>query len=245
MADAEKRSVEEVAQDTASSLDCDEVKSLVLGPETRNLAVDHPGLPVEHLRQTHHLGDPVLSSSERNRCINVTREDQDANVSGNQVVVDWQHVRNVVVVVLVDLLVTDRPLNVGLNVNGGLDSSGVQPQIGLVGVGAGDVHLSAEVDQLVSILTVADNAGALVVAVVVDIININNAIEHLCDLVLELIALGLVFGLRIVAELLDLLLGAHRIQSMAVHEREQVVLHLGGSGVGHTVSNEHTAQGDI
>lgn len=70
-----------------------------------------------------------------------------------------------------------------------------------------------------------------------------DVVEHVVDHVLQLVAVAL--GLALVAVLLDLLLGLHGVETVAVHEGEHVVLILGGGRVGQAVADQDTAEVDL
>jgi hypothetical protein len=145
------------------------------------------------------------------------------------------------VVVAVNLLRADGPSQVLLDVDGLLDGWLVQPDIGLMGVCARNVHLGTEVNQ-VGVLAALKSCGTLVVAVANDVVNVQ-VVKDGEDLVLDCVTLVLITVGAAVFINEDLLLGG--VESMAVHEGKQVVVVSGGTRVSDTVSDGNTLNVDL
>lgn len=87
--------------------------------------------------------------------------------------VDGEHILDIVVVVGVDSLATDGPLDGRVDVDGSLHVRAVEPNVGLLGINARNLHLGLDdLLDLVGILTVVDDDRTAVVAVAIDIIDV-------------------------------------------------------------------------
>lgn len=124
------------------------------GLETSELvALVHPGLPEGEGGVLHEARGPVLSSSEGDGGISVSRVDEDANTVVQEVGVDGHHGGPVANPVLVDLVIADGPAEILLNMDGSLDIGAVQPDFSVARVDAR--NLSKGLEKLVGSLSVA------------------------------------------------------------------------------------------
>lgn len=104
----------------------------------------HPRLPERDGRIGEEARSPVLRTSEGHRSVNISRVDEDTNAVLQQVLVDGHGALDVVVVVGVDDIIANTPLDVLVDMEGRLDISAVQPDLSLARVDARNLRLSTE-----------------------------------------------------------------------------------------------------